>query len=148
MLDRVYLTRAEFSLQNRSMQSFLVETEMIPNRSDIVGRWSEDLGHTDDLSRDTVLEFYADGVMRIVSGNDCIVGHWDCPTAGRLTMHSEDGHRFGPFCISIEQRELPLGVFDVLETDGSLLPFGRRRFTRVVNDNEPGDAAQPRNQAI
>ena len=121
---------------------------MLPDRSDIVGRWSEDLGHTDDLSRDTVLSFYADGGLTIASGNECIIGHWDCPVPGRLTMQNANGHCYGPFQINIEQRKLPLGVFDVLESDGSLLPFGRRLFTRMVDLDEPSDAPQPRNEAF
>jgi hypothetical protein len=116
---------------------------MVPNRSDIIGRWSEDLGHTDDLSRDTMLQFTVDGKMKIVSGDECINGRWECPAPGRLTMFTETGHRFGPFHIRIERRELPLGMFDVLESDGALLPFGRRRFTRIEVDDEQTDEREP-----
>jgi hypothetical protein len=121
---------------------------MLPDKIDIVGRWSEDLGHTNDLSRDTVLNFCADGGLKIVSGSECIIGHWDCPIPGRLLMQNENGHCYGPFQIRIERRKLPLGEFDVLESDGAILPFGRRRFTRMVEHDEPSDAPQPRNEAF
>ncbi len=110
---------------------FVDDTAMIPNRCDITGRWSENLGHTDDLSRDTVIQFTDEGVMNIVSADESINGRWECMSPGRLTMIMENGHRYGPFQIKIESRELPRGVFDVLESDGALLPFGRRRFTRI-----------------
>jgi hypothetical protein len=130
-LDRPLLAFVESTARARLSPPFVDNTAMVPNRYDIIGRWSENLGHTDDLSRDTVIQFTDEGVMNIVSADESINGRWECTSPGRLTMIMEDGHRYGPFRIKIEIRELPRGVFDVLESDGALLPFGRRRFTRI-----------------
>jgi hypothetical protein len=104
---------------------------MVPSRFDIVGRWSENLGYLADLNCDTVLEFSDDGSMTISGGNERIDGSWELPSPGLLVLVTDKGYRYGPFTVRIEQRRLPLGLFAVLESDGALVPFGRKRFTRI-----------------
>src|SRR5262245_1853142 len=103
---------------------------MIPDRSDLVGRWSEDIGYMADLSRDTTLEFREDGSLVIASPRERIAGGWEMPAPGRLVL-VVCGNRLGAFAVRVERRQLPLGEFAVLESDGGLLPFDRRKFTRV-----------------
>ncbi len=104
---------------------------MPPSRSDIIGRWSEDLGYTADLGRDTVLDFAADGAFIVTTAGERVVeGQWELSAPGRLSL-IVSGNRLGPFQVAMERRRLPLGEFTVLESKGGLLPFDRCRFTRL-----------------
>lgn len=105
--------------------------DLIPVRDDFLGTWSEDLGRFADLSSDTVLTFDHDGTLTISQQGEKFQMKWDCPSPGQLVLINESGHRFGPFQIVIEPRDLPLGKFDVLDSSGALLPFGRKRFSRI-----------------
>jgi hypothetical protein len=102
-----------------------------PSRSDIIGRWSENAGYEADLSRDTVLDFHADGSLQIATDGEHIEGRWECEQPGTLVLIVSAGHRYGPFNVLVELRCLPLGEFEVLESGGALLPFGRRHFARL-----------------
>ncbi|HLW64375.1 MAG TPA: hypothetical protein VKS79_03580 [Gemmataceae bacterium] len=103
---------------------------MLPTRSDIVGVWSEDLGYLADLSGDTRIEFRADGSAEVVSSSERIQIRWEAPAPGQLILIVEGG-RMGPFDVRTSKQRLPLGEYTVLESSGGLLPFDRRRFTRV-----------------
>jgi hypothetical protein len=103
---------------------------LVPGHSDIVGRWSEDHGHTADLGHDTVLEFAADGSLLIVAPAERISGRWEMPAPGSLVL-IVSGNRLGPFAVAVERENLPLGEFAVLTSQVGLLPFDRRRFTRL-----------------
>ena len=105
---------------------------MVPSRSHIVGRWSENTGYETDLSRDTVLDFGADGSLQIVIDGEHIEGRWECDQPGKLVLIVSPGHRYGPFNVLVEWRRLPLGEFEVRESDGALLPFDRRHFARLA----------------
>jgi|LakMenEpi03Aug12_release.lakeMendotaPanAssembly.Ray.scaffolds.fasta_scaffold1484407_2 hypothetical protein len=104
---------------------------MVPDRSHIIGRWSENAGYEADLSRDTVLDFRADGILQIATDGEHIEGRWECEHPGTLVLIVSAGHRYGPFNVLVELRCLPLGEFEVLESGGALLPFGRRHFARL-----------------
>jgi hypothetical protein len=104
---------------------------VVPDRSHIIGRWSENAGYEADLSRDTVLDFGADGSLQIATDGEDIQGRWECEQPGKLVLIVSTGHRYGPFNVLVEQRRLPLGEFEVLESDGALLPFDRRHFARL-----------------
>ena len=94
---------------------------MLPAHSDIIGRWSEDLGYLADLSRDTVLEFRPGGTLLITGPAERIEAEWEMPAPGRLVLVVA-GRRLGPFAVQVVRRRLPLGEFAVLESEGGLLP--------------------------
>ena len=104
---------------------------MRPSRSDIIGRWSQNAGHEANLSRDSVLDFRADGSLQIATDGEHIEGRWECEQPGTLVFIVSSGHRYGPFNVSVELRRLPLGEFEVLESDGALMPFDQRHFARL-----------------
>lgn len=106
---------------------------MVPNELDLVGRWSEDFGYKTDLSRDTVIEFREDGTGVIISADERIDLRWELAATGKLIMVVH-GNRLGPFNVRISNEHLPLGEFTVLESDSWLLPFDRRRFTKLSDD--------------
>jgi hypothetical protein len=103
---------------------------MVPTRSELIGRWSEDLGYNADLSRDTVIEFRDDGTGVILSPDESINMLWEMPAPGKLVLLIY-GNRLGPFVVRVNNERLPLGDFTVLESEGGLLPFDRRRFTKL-----------------
>jgi hypothetical protein len=120
-------------------RSFVDDTAMVPNRCDFIGQWSENLGHTDDLSRDTVIQFTGEGVMNIVSADENINGRWECTSPGRLTMIMENGLRYGPFQITIESRDLPRGVLTswnqtehFFRSDVDALPASNRPTNKML----------------
>ena len=103
---------------------------MIPNRSDIFGKWSEGLGN--ESYRGLVVEFAADGSFAFtVNDRDQDRGTWECPAPGQLVLVTEDGLRHGPYRVTIADRCLPDGTFRILEADQSLYPMGLRQFTRL-----------------
>ena len=110
---------------------YLAESPVVPSRSDIIGRWSENAGYEADLSRDPVLNFRADGSLQIATDGELIEGRWECEQPGKLMRIVSSGHRYGPFNVLVELRRLPLGGFEVLESDGALLPFDQRHFARL-----------------
>lgn len=89
-----------------------------------------------------MLQFNSDGTLAIIIGNERIAAGWECPSAGRLVLINENGHRLGPYRVNIEKRELPRGTFDILISDASLLPFDRRQFTRVEDHAETSLATE------
>ncbi len=90
---------------------------------------ASDLGPRVDRDRDTILDFSADGRLRVTAPGECLDGRWEMPEPGRLLLVVSD-RRFGPFAIAVERERLPLGEFTVLKSEAGLLPFDRRHFTR------------------
>ena len=103
----------------------------MPGYSHIIGRWSENAGSEAELSRDTVLDFRADGSLQIATDGEHIEGRWECEQPGKVVLIDSPRRRLGPFNVLVKLRRLPLGEFEVLESDGALLPFDRRHFARL-----------------
>jgi hypothetical protein len=92
------------------------------------------------LTRDTVLDFRADGILVIETYGERIDYRWECDQPGKLVLINGTGHRYGALNVRVERRRLPLGEFDVLESDHALLPFDRRHFSRLPADGGPAAA--------
>jgi len=127
----VLRTTLHASPRQVSFNRYLAESTVVPSRSDIIGRWSENAGYEADLSRDTVLDFRADGSLQIATDGEHIEGRWECEQPGTLVSIVRAGHRYGPFNVLVDLRRLPLGEFEVFESDGALLPYDRRHFVRL-----------------
>jgi hypothetical protein len=97
--------------------------------ADFVGIWGFDSGYVDNPN-EVRISFGADGTGAINPHADRIDLKWSFQPEAGLRLCIAD-HWIGPFRISIEQRQLPLGTFTSLVSSGPLLPFGLRQFQRI-----------------
>jgi hypothetical protein len=98
--------------------------------SPLVGTWSFNAAFEHEGGRDTKLVFVNDGSGYIVSGAEEVPMAWESSDGSQLVVIIS-GHRYGPFEISIREREMPRGRFVVLESESSILPFGLKLFSKV-----------------
>lgn len=99
--------------------------------SPFVGTWSFNAAFEEGGARDTKLVFNADGSGRIISGAEEVPMAWESPEDSRLAI-TVSGHRYGPFEISIGERDMPRGRFIVMESKSGILPFGLKLFSKVA----------------
>lgn len=96
----------------------------------VIGTWSINLGYTNDFSRDVRLIFRDDGTGTINSPGEEIAFNWESPTSTTLVLIIF-GNRLGPFNLTFNRQNLPLGEFLVMESSGGLIPFDLRKFSKV-----------------
>jgi hypothetical protein len=95
----------------------------------LIGRWSRDVGFEERPESDVVLVFEPGGRGAIETKDERVELGWRLDADGGLLLRWPRGHESGPY--RVEVVDLPLGRFWVLVSDGSLLPFDHRQFTRV-----------------
>jgi hypothetical protein len=98
--------------------------------SPLVGTWSFNAAFEKEGARDTKLVFDDDGSGYVVSGTEEIPMTWESSDGSRLII-AVSGHRYGPFEISIRERDMPRGRFVVMESKSAILPFGLKLFSKV-----------------
>ena len=98
--------------------------------SSLIGIWSHDAALLGENDKDTRLFFEEGGSGKIVSGKEEIPISWESPDPEQLVF-AVSGHRYGPFKISIRERDFPRGRFMSLEAQHPILPFGMRIFAKI-----------------
>jgi hypothetical protein len=104
-------------------------SDSVPRAEDFVGVWSLDSGYHDNPN-EVCISFAPDGTGAINPHADRIDLEWTFERELGLRLCVAD-HWTGPYRITIEERQLPLGTFTCLVSSGALLPFGLRQFQRI-----------------
>ena len=111
------------------------------DQSEIVGKWSFNVGFEEDLSNDKQLHFKEDGTGCVVGGNEVILNYkWGITDDGNDILIGNNTTPNGEPCgngklmesgATLSTESLPRGKFKVLNFTKFSLPFGLRKFAKI-----------------